>query len=99
MTKAKKIYDKLDLVFKQFKKGDSETMVRTSVETMQKLKEILPTLKNLIDAVEGESKKKSLLVTYAAFEKKILNIKPESGTLIKQIKEAIKAGKKVTIEG
>lgn len=71
---------------------------RVSVESMQNLKAILPALKRLIDAVEGETKKKSLLLTFASFEKKILNIKPETGTAIKALKEAMKAGKKITIE-
>lgn len=95
MIKTKKLYRNLDLVFKQFK-GDKR-MVRTSVESMQNLKAILPEVKSRIEAVEGESKKKSLMLTYNALEKKVLNIKPESGTLIQSIKEAIKAGKKVTI--
>jgi ArsR family metal-binding transcriptional regulator len=72
--------------------------LRVSVESMQNLKGLLPSLKEAINAVEGETKKKSLLLTFAAFEKKILNIKPETGTAIKAIKEAMKAGKKITIE-
>lgn len=76
----------------------SKSKLRVSVESMQNLKDVLPLLRGLIDAVEGETKKKSLLLTYASFEKKILNIRPETGTMLKGIKEAIKAGKKITIE-
>lgn len=70
---------------------------RTSIKAMQNLKLQLPYLKEAIAGIEGESKRASLMLTYNALEKKVNNIKPESGTFLKQVKEAMKDGKTITI--